>query len=316
MRALSDELLGSSTVAQRIRDSVAEAAGTRHLSVLITGPTGVGKSLIARAIHRASHVGPDGAFELLNCAGYNLGWFDAHLYGHEQGAYTGAIGRQKGACERAGRGTVFLDEIGDLPLDLQGRLLDLLDRGAFRRVGGTTELPLEARLVAATNVDLKKAMDAGRFRVDLYHRWDVLIDIPPLSQRPEDVATLAVAFATAQGEPAAFAPDALDALASNEWRGNVRELEKHVMRLLRQLRERPIRAVDIPLTRTATESPDAAYKQMALQLIRLGGNPLRHVEEVARAVKCEIVARHGGVVRAAARELGVSHSTLRSHLGR
>src|SRR5262249_49980110 len=162
---------------------------------LVTGETGTGKELIVRAIHALSRR-KDAVLVKVNCAALPAGVIESELFGHEKGAFTGALTRKVGRFELADKGTLFLDEAGDLPLDLQAKLLRVLQEGEFERVGGTQTLKVDVRLIAATNRDLERAVSEGRFRADLYYRLNVFpIPLPPLRERPQDVPRLARHFA-------------------------------------------------------------------------------------------------------------------------
>jgi len=203
--------------------------------VLITGESGTGKELLARAIHNGSQRA-DGPFVAVNCAAIPFGLVASELFGHEKGAFTGAVSRTIGQIEYAKGGTLFLDEIGDMPIDLQGHLLRFLQEGQINRVGGRETIELDVRIVSATNVRLGKAIVEGRFREDLFYRLNVLtLSVPPLRERPEDIAPLAYHFLreaerTFNRQINGFSSDAMAALRRNRWPGNVRELMSVVRR--------------------------------------------------------------------------------------
>ena len=206
------------------------------LSVLVTGETGTGKELVARALHRESPRA-DGPFVALNTAAIPAELLESELFGHEAGAFTGASKRHVGRFEQAHRGTLVLDEIGDMPLPLQTRLLRVLAEGEFFRVGGRELIRVDVRVIAATHQDLEALVAAGRFRADLLHRLDVVrLRLPPLRERREDIPLLAerfLAMAAAKFDASAkrFAKPALAALMAHAWPGNVRELENVCWRL-------------------------------------------------------------------------------------
>jgi two-component system, NtrC family, response regulator len=203
--------------------------------VLITGESGTGKELLARAIHEGSRRA-DGPFVALNCAAIPAGLVASELFGHEKGAFTGAVSRSLGQIEFANGGTLFLDEIGDMPIDLQGHLLRFLQEGQIRRVGGRETIALDVRIVSATNVRLGQAIAEGRFREDLFYRLNVLtLPVPPLRERPEDIAPLADHFLrSAQRDfnrpVEGFSVEAMVTLQRYRWPGNVRELMSVVRR--------------------------------------------------------------------------------------
>ncbi len=229
-----DEMVGQSAAIQRVRRAIEQVAATDS-TVLVTGETGTGKELVARAIHARS--GRRGRVLVkVNCAALPAGLVESELFGHEKGAFTGALTRKIGRFEVANGGTIFLDEIGDLPLELQVKLLRVLQEGEFERVGGMETIRVDVRVVAATNRDLETAMRAGRFRDDLFYRLNVFpIRVPALRERPDDVPLLARHFAllhaTRMGRQIeSLSPAVLDALRRYDWPGNVRELQNVIER--------------------------------------------------------------------------------------
>ena len=230
------ELLGRSPAMLELRRQIAKVAPTRS-RVLITGDSGTGKELIARAIHRNSPMA-DKAFVKVNCAAIPPELIESELFGHERGAFTGAVAKKRGLFEVAHGGTIFLDEIGDMSLSAQAKVLRVLQTGEFARVGGEQTLRTDCRVLAATNKDLEKAVAAGQFRDDLFFRLNVVpILSPPLSERLEDVPLLAESFVTECCSENGFAhkeidPAVLERLKSYDWPGNVRELRNVVERLV------------------------------------------------------------------------------------
>ncbi len=217
--------------------ALAAKVAPTHTTVLITGESGTGKELVARAIHHAS-ARADGAFVAVNCAALPEALLESELFGYERGAFTGAERQKPGRFELAAGGTLFLDEIGDLSLAMQVKLLRVLQEHEFERVGGTKALRADARIVAATNRDLARAVSDGRFREDLYYRLNVFaVRMPPLRERGEDALLLADAFMRTfgarmgKGEPA-LSRDARDTLATHAWPGNIRELQNAIERAL------------------------------------------------------------------------------------
>ncbi|QKG57880.1 sigma 54-interacting transcriptional regulator [Hymenobacter sp. BRD128] len=228
----ADGLVGTSPALQQVRQRIAQVAGT-DATVLITGETGTGKEVVARALHQASprH---GRALVKINCAALPAQLIESELFGHEKGAYTGAVERRIGKFELANGGTIFLDEVGELPLDLQAKLLRVLQEKEFERLGGNRVLTTDARVLAATNRVLEDEVRAGRFRADLYYRLNVFpIQLVPLRERPQDIAPLVQHYLASLSKrlarpPRAIRPADMAALLAYAWPGNIRELE-HVL---------------------------------------------------------------------------------------
>jgi PAS domain S-box-containing protein len=227
-----DEIIGRSKAMDQVLALAGQVAGT-DATVLITGETGTGKELIARAVHKQSQR-RDKVFVKLNCAAIPADLAESELFGHEKGAFTGAVARKSGRFELADGGTLFLDEVGELPLDLQAKLLRVLQEGEYERVGGTRTLTCNVRIVAATNRDLAEQSSEGRFRADLFYRLNVFpIALPPLRERKEDIPALAEYFLAKYCKKIgrtieAVEPEVMATLCGYSWPGNVRELE-HVI---------------------------------------------------------------------------------------
>ncbi|WP_047488057.1 sigma-54 dependent transcriptional regulator [Terriglobus sp. TAA 43] len=229
-----DNIVGKSDVMGKLLDTVAQVAPAKT-TVLIQGESGTGKELIAKAIHTASprH---DKPFVAINTGAVPTDLLESTLFGHVKGAFTSAVATKKGLFETADGGTLFLDEIGTMPLDTQAKVLRALQERRFLPVGGTTEVAVDVRIVAATNVNLQTAVKDGRFREDLFYRLSVInLDLPPLRQRREDIPLLATHFLKRYSDENGFelrtlAPDALRAMMDYEWPGNVRELENAMER--------------------------------------------------------------------------------------
>jgi PAS domain S-box-containing protein len=292
-----EEIVGNSTAMKRVM-AQAEVVAPTDATVLILGETGTGKELIARAIHRMSPR-RDLPFISLNCAAIPTGLLESELFGYERGAFTGALSQKIGRFEMAHRGTLFLDEVGDIPLDLQPKLLRALQEKAFERLGGTKTIPIDVRLLAATNRNLTQMMGDKLFRSDLYYRLKVFpITTPPLRDHPEDIPILARHFTkkyaakmdrTIDKIPA----DTMRALGSWPWPGNVRELENFIERSVILSRGPNLRAPLAELRAAAVETT--------------GGFTL---EEVERDYILRVFRETGGVVSAAATRLGLARTTL------
>jgi two-component system, NtrC family, response regulator HydG len=225
-------MIGESTAMKSLLKAITEY-GPTDVTILVTGESGTGKDLVAQALHNACHT--DARFVPVNCGAIPRELVASELFGHEKGSFTGAGAKRIGIFERAKNGTVFLDEIGELPLDQQVALLRVLETGSMVRVGGEKEIPMTARIIAATNKDLEKEVSEGKFREDLFFRLMVLpIHVPPLREREGDIPLLANYFlemyAKEHGTPSSFSSRVLTKLESYHWPGNVRELKHTVLR--------------------------------------------------------------------------------------
>jgi transcriptional regulator with GAF, ATPase, and Fis domain len=233
-RSMCDEIVGSSGALKKVLSLVSKVAPT-DATVLVTGETGTGKELVARAIHRRSHRSSR-AFVCVNCAAVPRDLIGSELFGHEKGSFTGALQRRLGRFELAEGGTIFLDEVGELPLETQIALLHVLQEHEFERVGGNRSIQTDVRVIAATNRNLQAAIAAGTFRSDLFYRLNVFpIDMPPLRERREDIPVLVEYFVdhcarkvgkNIQG----ITKESLDLLRSFPWPGNIRELQNVIER--------------------------------------------------------------------------------------
>ncbi|MBN9523267.1 sigma-54-dependent Fis family transcriptional regulator [bacterium] len=252
-----EELVGRSAAMLAVFKAVGRVAGVDE-PVLVLGESGTGKELVATAVHRNSPRA-GGPFVKVNCAALSPALLESELFGHEKGAFTGAVARRRGRFEQAQGGTIFLDEVGELGLDLQAKLLRVLQNRTFERVGGEETFASDARVVAATNRDLKAMAAAGEFREDLYYRLDVVsVRLPPLRDRRDDIPLLADhlvrQLAARHGWPGlALTPDAAAELGRRDWPGNVRELRNVLTRAAVAARGRVIRAADLG----TVDAPDA-----------------------------------------------------------
>ncbi|HMO67287.1 MAG TPA: sigma-54 dependent transcriptional regulator [Novosphingobium sp.] len=299
------------------------------LTVLILGESGTGKELVAEAIHQLGHR-RDGPFVAVNTAAIPAELIESELFGHEKGAFTGAVARHIGKFEQAAGGTLFLDEIGDMPMQAQTRLLRALQSGSIRRVGGREEVKIDARIVAATNRDLEPLIAAGQFREDLFYRLNVVpINLPPLRERPDDIEALARHFlqlAAGEGLPRRqLAPDAADLLSRQPWRGNVRELKNFIYRLALLAREDVIDAEGLgPLLEQTrkSEAPVLAgsgFADAVAQWLR-DERPLpgtiydMALAAMERPLFCALLRETGGNQLRTAQLLGINRNTLRKRL--
>jgi two-component system nitrogen regulation response regulator NtrX len=302
-------LIGSSPAMQKLREAIARVAPIPS-PVLITGESGSGKELVARAVHRQSAV--KGPFVALNCAALPHDLVESELFGHERGAFTGAVALRKGAFEAAAGGTLFLDEIGELPQPAQAKLLRVLEQREVTRVGGTRTIAVDARVVAATNRDLDAEVGAGRFREDLLYRLNVhALAVPPLRDRLSDVpelvtALVAVVCARFRMRPRTLSGAAVACLMGHDWRrNNVRELRNVVERMLIATDSDPIGIDDVP-----AEIRD----EHAAGRLSAGAPPRTFHELKAEAERRIIVAaleRHEWHVTRTAEALGLAdHASL------
>jgi two-component system response regulator AtoC len=266
-KRLRDEVgLWRSPKMSEVREIIEQAARV-DVTVLICGETGAGKDVVARAIHDAS-VRETGPFIKVNCAAVPRELLESELFGHERGAFTGAHQLKIGKFESADRGTIFLDEIGDLHPALQGKLLHVLQDGQFSRVGGRSTVKVDVRVLAATNQDLEQAVAAGRFREDLYYRLNVIqVMVPPLRERPEEIPVLAEYFMQRYSqvfrrEGLRLPPETLQRLMHHRFPGNVRELENMIKRMIvlgdPLLRRSPLPGVPLPVDENGITRPAKA----------------------------------------------------------
>jgi DNA-binding NtrC family response regulator len=298
------ELVWKSSAMARVMAQVDRVAASES-RVCILGETGTGKELVARAIHERS-ARRDRPFVTVNCAAVPSELIESELFGHEKGAFTGAAARHLGKFEQANLGTLFLDEVGDMPAAMQAKLLRLLQEGELERVGGDRPIVVNTRVIVATHRDLEASVRKGVFREDLYHRIFVFpIVVPPLRERPDDVALLADCFARQIAEqngwkPRSFDPDALQVFAAYAWPGNVRELRNVVERLLLLTDETNDGAtVRQVLTGPGTGSPRAA---------KAAGSLSERVAAFEREVMLAELQAHGHRVAETARALGLERS--------
>lgn len=241
-----ENIIGMSPKMQELFKLIPRIAQSNS-NVLITGESGSGKELFANALHTLSDR-KDKNLVAINCAAFPEGLLESELFGHMKGSFTGASSNKQGLFEIADTGSIFLDEIGEMPINLQVKLLRVLENGTFRRLGGTTDIRVDVRIVSATNKDLKEEIAAGRFREDLYYRLNVVpIHIPPLRERQEDIPLLIDHFlAKTTAEPKIITPDAMKILVQYAWKGNVRELENVIQRISLLVDKREITAHDLP----------------------------------------------------------------------
>lgn len=320
-------LVGRSAAMQAVYRMITRVL-RNDLTVLILGESGTGKELVAEAIHQLGHR-KSGPFVPVNTAAIPADLIESELFGHEKGAFTGAVARHAGKFEQASGGTLFLDEIGDMPLDAQTRLLRALQSGKIRRVGGREEIAVDVRIVAATNRDLEPMIAAGTFREDLFYRLNVVpITLPPLRERSDDIPALARHFlqlAAGEGLPRhSLSDDAANLLARQPWRGNVRELRNFIYRIALLVREDRIEAEAVaPLLLQAAKSEpleSAAELGPAIEhwLLQQRPSPGKVYDEALSAFErplflAALRETQGNQLRAASL-LGINRNTLRKRL--
>lgn len=299
-----DNVVGASPAMREIFATIERVAPTRA-TVLLCGESGTGKDLIARAIH---HHSPrrDRPFVKINCSALPENLMESELFGYERGAFTGAVAAKPGKFEQADTGTVMLDEIGDVPPAVQVKLLRVLQERELERLGSNRTRQIDVRVVAATNADLRAALEQGRFREDLYYRLNVLpINVPPLRERREDIPRLAAHFIrTLGGEQLEISPDALRKLCEHHWPGNVRELQNVIERSLVLRSGVRLEAADIRLDTPRSRAPgDTMFLPEGMTL-----------DQYEQAILREALRRAAGNKSQAARLLGLTRNALRYRL--
>lgn len=295
-------MLGMSASINRIFDAIRKVS-TSDAPILITGESGTGKELTARAIH-ARGLRRQGPFIPINCGAIPESLLESELFGYERGAFTGAVGQKKGKVELAQGGTLFLDEVGELPSALQVKLLRFLQDHMFERVGGQQAIEINVRIIAATNVNLKEAIERGTFREELYYRLGVVhINLPPLRERGEDVSLIAMAClrqaAAHYNKPlCGFTREALEAMQTYSWPGNVRELSSRIGRAVVMAEGTHITAADLDLPRQAASQDDGSISLKVNQ------------QRIETDLIMKAFTLSQGNLSRAAQELGISRSTL------
>jgi formate hydrogenlyase transcriptional activator len=297
-----DGIVGKSAAIRKVVADLEMVAAT-DATVLISGETGTGKELVARAVHRLSGRRSN-QFVKCNCAAIPTALLESELFGHEKGAFTSAVAQRIGRFELANRGTIFLDEIGEAPLEVQPKLLRVLQEREFERLGSSRTLHADARLVAATNVDLPDMVAAKRFRADLYYRLNVFpIHVPPLRERPEDIPLLVRYFARdfarrMNRRVAAVPAAAMDALTRYSWPGNIRELQNFIERAVIRSNGEELRVSLLDLEEDAdlADRPAARTLQEAERL---------HIVETLKKTRWVLSGPRGAAAR-----LGINRSTL------
>jgi transcriptional regulator with PAS, ATPase and Fis domain len=289
-----------------VRDQlrVLERTLDSDVSVLLVGETGTGKDLLAETIHLSSSRST-GPFVRINCGAIPPELFESELFGYERGAFTDAKGRKRGLIEAAHHGTLYLDDVPVLPVELQAKLLRVVQEKRFSRLGGVAELSVDARFIASANEPLEELVRQGRFREDLYYRLNVIaVHLPPLRERPEDIEKLAEHFLTDESRRTernlAFSPEAMELLLSHDWPGNARELRNTIRRAVLLEETERITPSSLPIPRFRDES----------SLLQSASRRDWSLEQLEAAYIREVLRRTRGNASRAARILGISRKTL------
>ena len=301
-------MIGNSTKMKNIIETIEQVAPTRT-TVMITGESGTGKELVAQAIHQCS--GRAGKFVPVHCAALPENLLESELFGHERGAFTGAVEMRKGRFELAAGGTIFLDEIGEIPLHIQVKLLRVLENRAFERIGGTETIVTDARVVAATNRDLRAMVERGEFREDLFYRLNVVsLDIPPLRERRDDIPLLVKhyldLFTKENGKDIGITEAAMASLCAYSWPGNIRELRNCVERMVVLCRGKMIDIDNVPVDIREGVTPGIAKTVLAQPSCDLECNEKILIERALNECR--------GNRTKAAEKLGISRRTLHRKL--
>ncbi|MBW2690451.1 MAG: sigma-54-dependent Fis family transcriptional regulator [Deltaproteobacteria bacterium] len=301
-------IIGGSPAMQQVYEMVSSVAAS-NANVLISGESGTGKELLARSIHYSSPR-KEKPFIVLNCAVLSEGVLESELFGHEKGAFSGAIDTRKGRFERADQGTLFIDEVAEMSMAAQVKLLRVIQEHEFERVGGNKTISVNVRIVAATNKVLEEQIKDGKFREDLYYRLNVVnINVPPLRSRREDIEPLARFFlekysAETGKKITEMAPRALSCLLAHDWPGNVRELENAIERAVVLAKGSVLTPRDFP---QGLQGDD----QICLQLPEKGGSLTEILEDLERQLILQTLQREDGSQTRAADTLGIKRTTLR-----
>jgi DNA-binding NtrC family response regulator len=314
-RSQFEDLIGQSAQMRAVFKLV-ETVSHSTATVLIQGESGTGKELVARAIHYRS-ARRDKPFVAINCSALTETLLESELFGHVKGSFTGATGNKKGLFEAADGGTIFLDEIGDVPPATQVRLLRVLQEGEVKRVGANEPVKVDVRVIAATHVDLSRAKEQGKFREDLFYRLNVItIDLPPLRDRPEDVPLLAHHFlkvytGKADKKVTGISPRAMEALTCNRWTGNVRELENVIERAVVLTANDAIDVEDLPPGFQAAPQADSAVEVFSLAHLPYAQAKRLAMRAFERRYLSALLEKNNHNVSSAARAAGVDRSNFR-----
>jgi two-component system, NtrC family, response regulator PilR len=311
-----ENMIGKSRSMQEIYTLIEKVAGTDS-TVLVTGESGTGKEMAARAIHFQS-ARRDNQFVSINCAALPENLLESELFGHTKGSFTGAVADKKGMFEVAQRGTLFLDEVGEMSPWTQVKLLRALQERRVRRVGGTEEIPVDVRIIAATNQDLKKRIQEGKFREELFYRLNVIsFDMPPLRRRTEDIPLLVTHFLQKHCDrlakkPKRFTPEVIGFLEAYAWPGNIRELENVIERIVAIEDRETVTANCLPKEIVSPQK----VKNETQYFFEPGFNLMVYLDDLAKNYVSQALAATGGSIQKAAPLLGISYRTMRYLIGK
>lgn len=307
-----ENIIGQSPQMQEIFRLIPKVAESNS-NVLIIGESGSGKELVAMALHNLSHR-KDRNFVAINCAAFPEGLLESELFGHMRGSFTGAMHNKQGLFEIADSGSIFLDEIGEMPINLQAKILRVLENGSFRRVGGTTDIKVDVRVISATNKDVKEEIASGRFREDLFYRLNVVpIHIPPLRERKEDIPLLVEHFLRKiSNQSRKITPEAMKILMGYPWKGNVRELENVIERTALLTEKEEITPAELP-------NEIAGYADEAKEIPELTEEGIdidKIIGDIEKRYLLRALEKSGGVKKEAAKLLNLSFRSFRHRLSK
>jgi two-component system response regulator PilR (NtrC family) len=307
-----ENIIGQSPQMQEIFRLLPKVAESNS-NVLIIGESGSGKELVAMALHNLSHR-KDRNFVAINCAAFPEGLLESELFGHMRGSFTGAMHNKQGLFEIADGGSIFLDEIGEMPINLQAKILRVLENGSFRRVGGTADIKVDVRVISATNKDVKEEIASGRFREDLFYRLNVVpIHIPPLRERKEDIPLLVEHFLRKiSNQSRKITPEAMKILMGYPWKGNVRELENVIERTALLTEKEEITPAELP-------NEIAGYADEAKEIPELSEEGIdidKIIGDIEKRYLLRALEKSGGVKKEAAKLLNLSFRSFRHRLSK
>ncbi len=307
-----ENIIGQSPQMQELFRLIPKVAQSTS-NVLIIGESGSGKELVAAALHNLSNR-KDKNLVAINCAAFPEGLLESELFGHMRGSFTGALHNKQGLFEIADSGSLFLDEIGEMPINLQAKLLRVLENGSFRRVGGTTDIKVDVRVISATNKDVREEIASGRFREDLFYRLNVVpIQIPPLRERKEDIPLLVEHFLRKiSNQPRKVSPEAMRIFMGCPWKGNVRELENVIERIALLTEKEEITPADLPneilgYTGDTREIPELTETGIDIDAI---------IGDIEKRYLLKALGKSGGVKKEAAKLLNLSFRSFRHRLSK